>query len=120
MAGKLTTHVLDTAQGCPAVGMTLELWAVNPSSLGRTLLKKTRTNHQGRTEVPLLENGDLKKGRYELLFWVGDYFRGCGQDLADPVFLDRVPIQFGVADPEDHYHVPLLVSPWCYTTYRGS
>jgi len=120
MVGQLTTHVLDTAQGSPAVGMVLELWAVDRQSPIKSLLKQTKTNEQGRTLVPLLDNGELEVGTYELVFFVGDYFQRVMGNLAEPVFLDQVPIQFGVSDPHSHYHVPLLVSPWSYTTYRGS
>ena len=112
--GKLTTHVLDTARGCPAKGISLELWEI--SALGqKTLLKTTVTNADGRTNDPLLTE-DLAVGIYELVFIIGDYFEA----LPNPPFLNRVPIQFGIADTTIHYHVPLLVSPWSYSTYRGS
>lgn len=120
MVGQLTTHVLDTAQGSPAVGMVLELWAVDRKSPIKTLLKQTKTNEQGRTNVPLLDDGELEVGNYELIFFVGDYFQRVMVNLPEPVFLDQVPIQFGVSNPHSHYHVPLLVSPWSYTIYRGS
>lgn len=117
MAGKLTTHVLDTANGCPASNMTIELWAVDPPDK-KTLLKTIVTNSDGRTDAPVLADEDFKVGVYELVFAVGDYFaHSCEQS---PPFLDRVPIQFGIADPSTHYHVPLLTSPWAYSTYRGS
>ena len=119
MAGKLTTHVLDTAQGCPAANMMLELWAV--TQLGqKTLLKTMYTNKDGRTDTPLLTDSELKTGIYELVFAVGDYFAQSTVSTTKPPFLDRVPIQFGIADPYIHYHVPLLTSPWAYSTYRGS
>ncbi len=120
MAGKLTTHVLDTAGGCPAANLTIELWAVDSQSGQKTLLKRMSTNSDGRTDTPLLANGELKVGIYELVFAVGDYFAKSAVSTTKPPFLDRVPIQFGIADPNIHYHVPLLTSPWAYSTYRGS
>lgn len=115
--GKLTTHVLDTARGCPAKGIRLELWKIS-SFEQKTLLKTTVTNFDGRTDNPLLTE-DLTVGIYELVFIVGDYFASY-PELPNPPFLNRVPIQFGIADITTHYHVPLLVSPWAYSTYRGS
>lgn len=120
MTGKLTTHVLDTAHGCPAAGMVVELWSVDGQSGQKTLLKTTSTNQDGRTDVPLLTDGALKVGIYELVFRVGDYFQQRSVATPDLPFLDRVPIQFGIADADTHYHVPLLTSPWSYSTYRGS
>ncbi|MGF1498432.1 MAG: hydroxyisourate hydrolase [Elainellaceae cyanobacterium] len=120
MAGKLTTHVLDTVRGGPAAGMALELWSLNPESGDRTLLKTTITNGDGRTDEPLLAEGGLTVGVYELVFVVGSYFAKTSEALPDPPFLNRVPIQFGIADANAHYHVPLLASPWSYSTYRGS
>ena len=120
MTGKLTTHVLDTAQGCPGANISLELWAVDRQSGQKTLLKTTRTNSDGRTDVPLLANGEMRLGVYELVFAVGDYFAQHSVSITTLPFLDRVPIQFGIADPFSHYHVPLLTSPWSYSTYRGS
>ncbi len=117
--GKLTTHVLDIARGCPAASMTLELWFVDARSGQKTLLKTVNTNKDGRTDAPLLANTELKVGVYELIFAVGSYFAQQLDDLPSPPFLDRVPIQFGIADPTAHYHVPLLASPWSYSTYRG-
>lgn len=119
MAGKLTTHVLDTAQGCPARQMTIELWSIDLDG-ERKLLKTIHTNHDGRTDTPLLADEEFKTGIYELIFSVGDYFSKHIDNLPQPAFLDRVPLQFGIADPNSHYHVPLLVSPWSYSTYRGS
>jgi len=119
MSGKLTTHVLDTAQGCPAAGMAVELWSINPVTGERTPLTAIQTNHDGRTDTPLLE-GELAVGVYELVFSVGEYFAQQAVKMSHPPFLDRVPIQFGIADPTAHYHVPLLASPWSYSTYRGS
>jgi 5-hydroxyisourate hydrolase len=120
MAGKLTTHVLDTAGGCPAANMAIELWAVDSQSRQKTLLKTIFTNSDGRTDTPLLADSELKTGIYELVFAVGDYFAQSAVSTTKPPFLDRVPIQFGIADPYIHYHVPLLTSPWAYSTYRGS
>ena len=120
MPGRLTTHVLDTAQGKPAASMAIELWRLGPQSGDRKLLKTIRTNADGRTDVPLLSEGELEAGVYELVFAVGDYFAGQPVATTKPPFLDRVPVRFGIADPDAHYHVPLLVSPWAYSTYRGS
>ena len=117
--GKLTTHVLDTARGCPANNITLELWKISESSEQKILLKTTVTNSDGRTDNPLLTE-ELTVGIYELVFIVGDYFASYSEALPNPPFLNRVPIQFGIADATTHYHVPLLVSPWSYSTYRGS
>lgn len=119
MPGHLTTHVLDTANGRPAVGMAVELYRVDPGSGGRERLSLVRTNAEGRTDGPLLAGDELSAGIYELVFDVGDYFATAGNATADIPFLDRVPVRFGVADPGAHYHVPLLTSPWSYTTYRG-
>jgi 5-hydroxyisourate hydrolase len=117
-SGKLTTHVLDTAHGCPAANLTIELWAIAPQT--RTLLKTLTTNAEGRTDAPLLMDAEFKVGYYELVFAVGEYFMQKHVELPEVPFLDRVPIQFGIADPTAHYHVPLLASPWSYSTYRGS
>jgi 5-hydroxyisourate hydrolase len=120
MAG-LTTHVLDTARGRPAAGMRVELARCDPASGERRLIKAVRTNADGRTDEPLLSGEELTRGEYELAFDVGEYFAGQSEaGSADPPFLDRVPIRFGIADPSTHYHVPLLASPWSYGTYRGS
>jgi 5-hydroxyisourate hydrolase len=118
MAG-LTTHVLDTAHGRPAAGMALELARLDSATGEREVLKKVRTNADGRTDEPLLAAEELARGAYEIVFEVGDYFAGQ-TGAPDPPFLDAVPLRFGVADPSAHYHVPLLVSPWSYSTYRGS
>ena len=120
MGGRLTTHVLDTAHGCPASNVTIELWRLDVDGRQRTLLKTVRTNADGRTDAPLLVNDELTVGVYELVFAVGEYFAAQVVATATPAFLDRVPIRFGVADAHAHYHVPLLVSPWAYSTYRGS
>jgi 5-hydroxyisourate hydrolase len=119
MPGKLTTHVLDTAQGRPAIGLTIELWAITPTG-EKTLVKTVQTNADGRTDAPLLIEDAFQPGTYELIFEVGNYFAQQIETLPQPMFLDRVPIQFGIADRTAHYHVPLLVSPWAYSTYRGS
>lgn len=116
--GKLTTHVLDTANGCPAANLTIELWTIDSTSGEKTRLKTVQTNSDGRTDAPLLTDSEFAIGRYELVFFVGSYF--ANEKLGDPMFLDRIPIQFGIADATSHYHVPLLVSPWSYSTYRGS
>lgn len=113
----LTTHVLDTAHGVPAAGMTVELFSVDGDE--RTLVKSTVTNHNGRCDSPLLEGQDFKAGVWELVFHTAGYFTERGVELPEPPFLDRVTLRFGIAATE-HYHVPLLVSPWSYSTYRGS
>lgn len=118
MPGRLTTHVLDTAHGVPAAGMAVELWRLEGDE--RTLLRAAVTNSDGRLDEPLLSERELRRGVYELVFAAGEYFAARGAALAEPPFLDRVPVRFSVADPEAHYHVPLLVSPWAYSTYRGS
>jgi len=118
MPAKLSTHVLDTAHGCPAQGMQIELWSLAGDQ--PKLMKTVRTNADGRTDQPLLGADELKEGSYELVFYVGDYF---AQKLSTPAkipFLDKVPVRFGIADASAAYHVPLLVSPWAYSTYRGS
>ncbi|WP_416674853.1 hydroxyisourate hydrolase [Egbenema bharatensis] len=120
MAGKLTTHVLDTAQGCPAANMTIELWSVQAQTGEKTLLKTIHTNADGRTDVPVLSEAEMQVGVYELVFSVGAYFIQQAVKTDEPAFLDRIPLQFGIADTQAHYHVPLLVSPWAYSTYRGS
>ncbi|PSL21832.1 hydroxyisourate hydrolase [Shimia abyssi] len=118
MAGYLTTHVLDTARGCPAEGIRIALYRVSGNS--HKLLVETVTNDDGRTDAPILPQDQFKTGTYELVFFCGDYLRESGQVQEDPLFLDQVPIRFGMADGEAHYHVPLLLSPYGYSTYRGS
>jgi 5-hydroxyisourate hydrolase len=120
MAGKLTTHVLDTANGCPAPGIEISLWSIESRSPERTLIKQVYTDRDGRTEQPLLTNIELQIGEYELVFSVGAYFERTQINLPKPAFLDRIPIRFQIADVNAHYHIPLLVSPWSYSTYRGS
>ena len=116
--GRLTTHVLDTASGRPAAGMAIELSVLEGKEWKR--LKTVRSNADGRTDAPLLEGAALVKAQYRLLFDVAAYYRGLGVTLPEPPFLDQVPLRFGVADPGAHTHVPLLCSPWSYSTYRGS
>jgi hydroxyisourate hydrolase len=116
--GRLSTHVLDTHSGKPAAGVKIELFSL--ASGGRRLLKSTTTNADGRTDAPLLAGEEYAAGVYELCFHVGDYFRARGVTLPEPAFIDVAPIRFGMADADGHYHVPLLVSPWSYSTYRGS
>ena len=117
--GRLTTHVLDTAQGVPAAGIVIELWRLDEGE-HRVPLRVVRTNPDGRTDLPLLEGEALTVGIYELVFGVADYFARQPVTTSNPPFLGRVPVRFGIADPAAHYHVPLLVSPWAYSTYRGS
>jgi 5-hydroxyisourate hydrolase len=116
--GKLSTHVLDTAHGKPGAGVGVELYAVDGGQ--RTLIRQDATNSDGRCNAPLLEGEQLKTGQYELVFAAGDYFAAQGVTLPSPRFIDRVTIAFGVADPSQNYHVPLVVTPWSYSTYRGS
>ena len=115
--GRLTTHVLDTHSGRPAGGLGLELFRLSPQ---RTSLLRAVTNADGRIDAPLLNGNAFVAGRYELIFDVADYFRAQGVVLPEPPFLDQVPLRSGIAEPTQHYHVPLLVSPWSYSTYRGS
>ena len=114
--GRLTTHILDTAHGVPAAGVDIRLYALAD---GRELKAAAVTNADGRSEQPLLSDELLVAGTYELEFDVGAYFRSKQAELSDPAFLDTVVIRFAMRDDE-HYHVPLLVSPWSYSTYRGS
>lgn len=116
--GRLTTHVLDTMHGTPAAGMQVALYRTDAS--GATRLGRWQLNRDGRADGPLLEDDALKPGPYRLVFSVADYFRQRGARLPDPPFLGDVPIEFSIADASAHYHVPLLVSPWSYSTYRGS
>ena len=114
----LSTHVLDTMHGCPAAGMAVELYTTQDGQA--TLARRFTLNGDGRPDQPLYEDGKLEKGTYRLVFDVAAYFKGRGVALPEPGFLGRVSVDFGVADPGQHYHVPLLVSPWSYSTYRGS
>jgi 5-hydroxyisourate hydrolase len=114
--GRITTHVLDTAAGRPAAGLKIIFSRLDGAS---KVLAETVTNADGRCDKPLLEGAAFATGQYEIVFHVGDYFRRTGVTLPDPPFLDLVPLRFGVAE-DAHYHVPLLVSPYAYSTYRGS
>ncbi len=116
--GKLTTHVLDTAKGKPAAGVKIMLYRI--SGMSHKKIAETVTNADGRTDAPMLEGKALTAGSYELVFCAGDYLRSSGQAEGAILFLDEIPIRFGVADAEGHYHVPLLISPFAYSTYRGS
>jgi 2-oxo-4-hydroxy-4-carboxy-5-ureidoimidazoline decarboxylase len=117
--GRLSTHVLDTHRGQPAQGVTIELLELSKKSEPRVIASRL-TNRDGRTDEPLIGGCPLPIGRYELRFYMGDYFARMGARQSDPPFLDIVPVQFALAEPEGHYHVPLLVTPWSYSTYRGS
>jgi 5-hydroxyisourate hydrolase len=114
MPGKLSTHVLDLTSGRPAAGLRIELWKLDGK---HALLKAVTTNADGRTDAPLLESAAMAVGSYELVFFVKDYFVA---NLTDSPFLDRVPVRFAIADAAARYHIPLLVTPWAYQTYRGS
>jgi 5-hydroxyisourate hydrolase len=115
--GRLTTHVLDTAHGRPGADMRIELYRLGNE---RERVAAATTNADGRCERPLLEGAAFALGTYELVFHAGDYFAGLGVKLPSPRFLDQVTIRFGISSPAEHYHVPLLVSPYAYSTYRGS
>lgn len=115
--GRLTTHVLDTAHGRPAAGVPIALYA--RGGAGEPLCRAV-TNTDGRCDRPLLEGDALRVGEYDLVFSVGDYFAAQGMSLPQPRFLDEIVLRFGVADATQHYHVPLLASPWSFSTYRGS
>ena len=114
----LSTHVLDTMNGCPAAGMQVQLFSTDGDRV--TLVKSLTLNHDGRTDAPLFDNSTLKVGTYRLTFDVAGYFSALGVVLPEPNFLNKVSLDFGVAHVDQHYHVPLLVSPWSYSTYRGS
>ena len=125
--GKLTTHVLDTAHGCPAAGMTVTLYRMDratstaaTAATAATALATITLNADGRADAPLLDGAQFQPGRYRLVFSVAAYFRDRGVTLDEPAFLDQVPVDFGLARMGQHYHVPLLVSPFAYSTYRGS
>jgi 2-oxo-4-hydroxy-4-carboxy-5-ureidoimidazoline decarboxylase len=117
-AGRLSTHVLDTHAGRPAPGVRVDLAEIGASARGHLLT--TTTNGDGRTDAPLMAGQPLRIGTYELVFYMGDYFRAAGLALPEPPFVDVVPLRFSIAEPEGHYHVPLLATPWSYSTYRGS
>jgi 5-hydroxyisourate hydrolase len=114
--GRLTTHVLDTARGLPAAGVDVVLYRVNPEAQE---LARGHTNADGRLDQPILQGDEFTAGVYELVFQAGDYFRAHGSN-PEPLFVDEVVLRFGINDPDQHYHVPLLVSPFAYSTYRGS
>ncbi|MEO0680701.1 MAG: hydroxyisourate hydrolase [Pseudomonadota bacterium] len=116
--GRLTTHVLDTARGRPAEGLRLELFRLAVDSRDR--IAETRTNADGRCDAPLLTGTSFRTGIYEIVFHAGEWLDAQALDLPVPKFLGAVPIRFGIAEPEGHYHVPLLLSPYGYSTYRGS
>lgn len=120
--GRLTTHILDIMSGSPAAGVTIELFHLDGTGDGdgRDLLAKAITNADGRCEKPLLEGDVFQVGNYELVFHMGDYFAARDAAVTEPPFLGAVPVRFSVADADSHYHVPLLVSPYGYSTYRGS
>lgn len=115
--GKLTTHVLDTHSGVPATGVRIELREI--TSAGSQLLGTFVTGENGRCPEPLLQDERFARGRYELTFYVADYFRNRSVALADPAFVEAALVRFGIAHPEQHYHVPLLITPWSYSVYRG-
>ena len=116
--GRLSTHVLDTALGKPAAGVKIMLYRVSGNNQQK--IAEVTTNEDGRTDAPLLTGDALKTGTYELVFSAGDYLRRTGQAAGDVLFLDEIPIRFGVPDADAHYHVPLLICPFAYSTYRGS
>ena len=116
---RLSTHVLDTANGTPAAGVGLRLLRLDAAG-NATLVGSHRTNRDGRTDAPLLAGATIETGRFRLSFDIADYFRAGGMKLPDPPFLDVIHLDFGIADASGYYHVPLLVSPWSYSTYRGS
>jgi 5-hydroxyisourate hydrolase len=117
MAGYLTTHVLDTARGRPAAGLTITLYRIEGAT--RIEVARMTTNADGRTDAPILPQDRFAPGTYELVFAAGSYLRAQGQEAPAPLFLDQIPIRFGMSE-EAHYHVPLLLSPYGYSTYRGS
>lgn len=116
--GKLSTHVLDTLHGMPAENIAIDLYRVTPDQ--RQLLKQVRTNADGRCDQPLLQDPALQTGVYELVFHAGDYFASKGVLVPEPRFVDQITLRFGVADPSQNWHVPLVVTPWTWSTYRGS
>ena len=118
MSGYLTTHVLDTARGKPAAGLKIMLYRV--SGINHDKLVEMVTNADGRTDTPILPAGKFVPGMYELVFCAGEYLRGAGLEAPEPLFLDEILIRFGMNDLDAHYHVPLLLSPYGYSTYRGS
>ncbi|MCR9126890.1 MAG: hydroxyisourate hydrolase [Rhodobacteraceae bacterium] len=119
-AGYLTTHVLDTATGQPAADLKIVLYRLDDGSGAASAIAEARTNRDGRTDTPILPADKFAVGRYELVFHAGAYLDAQGAAPPAPRFLDEIPIRFGIADPQAHYHVPLLLSPYGYSTYRGS
>ncbi len=117
-AGRVTTHVLDTARGKPAAGVKITLYRISGQSHRK--IAETVTNADGRTDAPMLAGDALQAGSYELVFSAGDYLRASGQATGEVLFLDEIPIRFGVPDAGQHFHVPLRISPFAYSTYRGS
>lgn len=117
MSGFLTTHVLDTARGCPAAGMKIDLFQIDGET--RTLVRSLITNADGRTDSQILPEAEFTTGTFELVFFAGAYFDESGLELAEPKFLDQIPLRFGMSEAS-HYHVPLLLSPFSFSTYRGS
>ena len=115
--GQLTTHVLDTSAGLPAAGIRIELHGLSPEA--PVLLASVSTGRDGRCAAPLLAGADLRAGRYAMTYYLAEYFRGRGLSLPEPPFLEDVVVRIGIARPEEHYHVPLLISPWSYSVYRG-
>ena len=115
--GFLTTHILDTAKGCPAKGVRIDVYRLHGDE--RKLIKTAISNEDGRTDEPIIAKGRMEVGTYEVVFAIGDYFSGAMNSEAVP-FIDIVPIRFGISDADQHYHVPLLASPYSYSTYRGS
>ncbi|RIH72686.1 hydroxyisourate hydrolase [Vibrio splendidus] len=116
--GRLTTHVLDTTHGLPGAEIKVELYKVSEDSTEK--MATVITNSDGRTDAPILAGNDFRPGKYQLVFYVADYYRSKGVELDGVPFLDDVVIRFGLDDPDAHYHVPLLVSPYSFSTYRGS
>jgi 5-hydroxyisourate hydrolase len=116
--GYVTTHVLDAGRGCPAAGMRIDLFRIEGEA--RSLVRSVITNADGRTDAPVIPKGELTAGVWELLFHAGAYLDGAGLPGERPRFLDLIPIRFGIADESEHYHVPLLLAPYSYSTYRGS
>ncbi|MFT5133398.1 MAG: hydroxyisourate hydrolase [Gammaproteobacteria bacterium] len=115
--GHLSTHVLDTVQGKPAAGIRIELFSLGKE---RVQVKSIITNADGRCDEPMLADEEMQRGEWELVFHIGEYFRAHKVESTGVPFLNQVPVRFGIDDPDKHYHVPLLASPWSYTTYRGS
>jgi len=118
--GKLSTHVLDTLHGTPASGVQLSLYRLDKTGQQRTLIKRAATNSDGRCDAPLLQDETMQTGVYELDFAIGDYFAARKVNMPEPRFLDVVTLRFGIADAAQNYHVPLVATPWTYSTYRGS